>query len=362
VKNDNSKKEQSAKPGSYPEGCFVGLDIGDEYTHAAVISGGGVILLEDRIKTREPDVRRWLAAGPSALVALETGTHSRWMAKVARECGHQVIVANARELRLIYGGTNKHDRMDAKKLARMARVDPEVLKPIQHRGDREHSDLALIAARELLVSMRTDAINMVRGMVKSAGGRVSSCASESFTHWASEVLPEDLKNALAPILEQIDQLSERIGEYDERIEHLANTQYPQARLLTQIAGVGTLTAMTFLLSIGDPWRFQKSRDVGCYVGLRPKRDQSGKRDPRLGISKCGNSRLRRTLVTCAHYILGPHGPDSDLRRWGLKLAGTGKDTKKRAIVAVARKLAVLLHRLLTTGEEYQPLRNAGIAV
>jgi transposase len=361
VKNDNSKKEQSAKPGSYPEGCTVGLDIGDDYTHAAVLNGNGEVLLEDRIKTREPDVRRWLAAGPAALVALETGTHSRWMAKVARECGHQVIVANAREVRLIYAGTNKHDRLDAKKLARLARVDPELLKPIQHRGDQEHSDLALIAARELLVKMRSEAINMVRGMVKADGSRVTGCASESFTHWASPVLPESLKNALAPILEQIDQLSERIREYDERIEHLANTRYPQVALLKQVAGVGTLTAMTFLLTIGDPWRFQRSRDVGCYVGLRPKRDQSGQKDPQLGISKAGDSRLRRTLVNCAHYILGPFGPDCDLRRWGLKLAGPGKNAKKRAIVAVARKLAVLLHRLLTTGEEYQPLRNASIA-
>lgn len=261
----------------------------------------------------------------------------------------------------LYGGTNKNDRIDARKLARLARVDPELLKPIQHRGDREHCDLALITAREFLVSMRTDAINMVRGMVKADGGRVASCSSDSFTHWAGEVLPENLKNALAPILEQIDEVSERIREYDERIEHLANTQYPQTKLLTQITGVGTLTAMMFLLTIGDPWRFQRSRDVGCYLGLRPKRDQSGQWDPQLGMSRRGDSRLRKTLVTCAHYILGPHGPDSDLRRWGLKLAAPGKNAKKKAVVAVARKLAVLLHRLLTTGEEYRPLKNASLA-
>jgi transposase len=260
---------------------------------------------------------------------------------------------------LIYGATMKTDRIDAKKLARMARVDPELLKPIQHRGDQEHADLAVIGARELLVKMRTEAINMVRGSVKADGVRVAACASTSFTSWAAEVLPERLRNALAPILEQIDQFNERIQEYDERIEHLARTRYPQTELLTQVTGVGTLTAMTFLLTIGDPWRFERSRDVGCYLGLRPKRDQSGQRDPQLGISKTGDSRLRRTLVSCAHYILGPHGPDTDLRRWGLKLAGQGKNHKKRAIVAVARKLAVLLHRLLTTGEVYEPLRIAG---
>ncbi len=364
MKKHSSRKQQTAKPGTYPEGCTVGLDVSDEYTYAAVVNSKGELLTEDRFRTREPELRRWLMAGPAALVAMETGTHSRWMAKVARECGHQVLVANAREVRLIYAGTNKTDRMDAVKLARLARVDPELLKPIQHRGDQEHADLAVVAARELLVRMRADVINMVRGAIKSAGKRVGKCGSDCFTKQAAEVLPEELRNALAPMLEHLDGLSDRIEEYDERIEHLALTKYPQTALLTQISGVGILTAMTFVLTIGDPWRFERSRDVGCYVGLRPKRDQSGERDPRLGITKAGDSRLRRTLVNCAHYILGPFGPDTDLRRWGLRLAATGQQGgkgkgKKRAIAAVARKLAVLLHRLLTTGEEYEPLRNAG---
>jgi transposase len=350
-------KMQTAKPGAYPEGCTVGLDVGDEYTYAAVVNEKGELLIEDRFPTREPAVRRWLSAGASAVVALETGSHSRWMAKVARQCGHQVIVANARELRLIYAGTNKTDRVDAVKLARLARVDPALLKPIRHRGDQEHADLAVIGARELLVKMRSEAINLVRGTVKSNGSRVATCASTSFTRWAAEVLPEQLRNALAPIPEQIDELGDRIQEYDERIEHLALTRYPETALLKQVTGVGTLTALMFVLTIGDPARFERSRDVGCFVGLRPRRDQSGERDPRLGITKAGDSRLRRTLVNCAHYILGPFGTDCDLRRWGLKVAEGGN--KKKAIIAVARKLAVLLHRLWTTGEVYEPLRNAG---
>jgi transposase len=351
-------KRQTTKPGAYPEGCTIGLDVSDEYTYVAVVSETGELLIDDRFPTREPAVRRWLSAGASAVVALETGSHSRWIAKVARECGHRVIVANARELRLIYAGTNKTDRVDALKLARLARVDPELLKPIHHRGDREHADLAVIGARELLVKMRSEAINLVRGSVKSNGSRVAACASTSFTRWAAEVLPDELRNALAPMLEQIDELSGRIQEYDERIEHLALTRYPQTALLKQVTGVGTLTALTFLLTVGDPARFERSRDVGCFVGLRPRRDQSGERDPRLGITKAGDARLRRTLVHCAHYILGPFGPDCDLRRWGLKLA-QGGNNKKKAIIAVARKLAVLLHRLWTTGEVYEPLRNAG---
>lgn len=354
MRKHNNKRE-TAKSRLYPEGCTIGLDVSDDYTYAAVVGEGGELLREERFPTREPAVRRWLSAGPAAVVALETGTHSRWIAKVARECGHQVIVANARELRLIYAGTNKTDRVDAVKLARLARVDPALLKPIEHRDEQQHADLTVIGARELLVRMRTDAINLVRGTVKSSGGRVAKCASTSFTSWAAKAVPEHLRNALAPMLEQIDELSARIQEYDERIEHLALTEYPETALLKQVTGVGTLTALTFVLTIGDATRFERSRDVGCYVGLRPRRDQSGTRDPRLGITKAGDSRLRRTLVHCAHYILGPFGPDCDLRRWGLKLAAGSR--KKKAIIAVARKLAVLLHRLWATGDVYEPLRN-----
>ena len=161
-------KMQSAKPCAYSEGYTVGLDVSDEYTYAAVVNEKGELLIEDRFPARELAVRRWLSAGASAVVALETGSHSRWMARVARECSHQVIVANARELRLILAGTNKTDRVDALKLARLVRVDPALLKPIRHRGDREHADLAVIGAPELLVKMRSEAINLVRGAVKGS--------------------------------------------------------------------------------------------------------------------------------------------------------------------------------------------------
>jgi len=155
----------------------------------------------------------------------------------------------------------------------------------------------------------------------------------------------------------IDELSERIDEYDQVLEHVAEKRYPQTALLTQISGVGTLSAITFVLTIEDPHRFARSRDVGSYLGLRPKQQDSGDRSPQLRITKAGDQYLRKMLVSCAHYIIGPFGPDTDLRRWGLKLCERGgKNAKKRAVVAVARKLAVLLHRLWVTGEVYQPLR------
>ena len=352
---NNSKKLRDC-----PAGSTVGMDIGDRWTHVAVIDPEGEVVAEIRIASTEPEVRRCMSQVPAGVVAMEVGTHSRWMAKVVRDCGHRVLVANARELKLIYGGDNKHDRLDAMKLARLARVDWRLLKPIQHRPDDEQADLARIAVRESLVEMRSKAVNLIRGMVKAAGGRVSGCATENLVDKAKDQIPERLKGALAPILEQLEELNERIRECDEMIEHIARTKYPEVELMTQIHGVGWLTALTFRLTISDPTRFERSRDVGCYLGLRPKRNQSGEQDPDLGISKAGNERMRRLLVNCAHHIIGPFGVDSDLRRWGLKLAedSRGRGAKKRAVVAVARKLAVLMHRLWVSGEAYEPLRQS----
>jgi len=358
-----STKTQTAQRNlrHFPAGSTVGLDIGDRWTHAAVIGPDGELVAEERIASKEPEVRRWLSRLPAAVVALEVGTHSRWMAKVGRECGHTVLVANPRQLRLIYGSDNKHDRLDAQKLARLARVDWGLLKPVQHRPEQEQADLARIAVRESLVGMRTQAVNLVRGMVKAAGGRVVECAPEAFPEKAKDQIPEALRSGLAPMLEQIQELNERIRECEEMIEHVAREQYPEVKLLLQVDGVGWLTALTFRLTIADAQRFERSRDVGCYVGLRPRRDQSGEQDPQLGITKAGNVRLRRMLVNCAHYILGPFGADSDLRRWGLKLAeqSRARGAKQRAVVAVARKLAVLLQQLWVSGEVYEPLRHSG---
>jgi transposase len=356
-------KTQTAKSSKMlrdcPEGSTVGMDIGDRWTHVAVIGPDGELWAEARVPSQKEGVRRWLSQLPASVVAMEVGTHSRWMARVGRECGHEVLVANPRQLRLIYGDDNKHDRLDAEKLARLARVDWRLMKPITHRTDEEQADLARIAVREALVEMRTQAVNLVRGMVKAAGGRVAVCAPENFTEKAKDQIPEALGGALAPILEQIRELNDRIRECEEMIEHVARTKYPEVELLKQVPGVGWLTALAFRLTIGDARRFERSRDVGCYFGLRPKRDQSGERDPQLGITKAGNERMRRMLVNCAHYIIGPFGPDSDLRRWGLQLAeqSRARGAKQRAVVAVARKLGVLLHRLWVTGEVYEPLRR-----
>jgi transposase len=292
-------------------------------------------------------------------IAIEAGTHSPWVSRLLEECGHEVLVANPRRTRLIYANKRKTDEVDAENLARLARLDPKLLHPLEHRGEESQAHLAIIRSRQALVSTRTQLVNHVRGAVKSFGARLPKCPARSFHKRAAEHIPEALRPALGPILETIGSLTERIRDYERQLETISKESYPETELLRQIEGVGALTALTFVLTLEDPYRFERSRSVGACLGLVPANDQSGDRDPQRRISKEGDELLRKLLVGSAHYILGPFGSDSDLRRYGQKIASRGgKNAKKRAAVAVARKLCVLLHRLWVSAELYDPLYNA----
>jgi transposase len=296
---------------------------------------------------------------PHSRVALETGVHSPWLSRLLSELGHEVIVAHARNVRLIGESRRKDDRLDARTLARLARIDPQLLCPVKHRSRKAQADLTVIRARAGLVRARTALVNTARGLAKSYGERLRGCNVRNMNPEKAEGLSPELQAALEPLLAAIESLSERIGDYNERIETLAEQSYPEVALLKQVKGVGTLIALTFLLTLEDRHRFRKSRDVGCYLGLQPGRRNSGQSEPQMHISKEGDPYLRTLLVQGAQHILGPFGPDCDLRRWGLKLAERGgKNGKKRAIIATARKLAVLLHRLWVSGEVYEPFRNS----
>jgi transposase len=337
----------------------AGLDLGDRYSYLCLIdTQSGEVVEEGRLRTTPEALRRRFASEPSLRIAIETGTHSPWVSRVLEECGHEVLVANARKLRLIYANRRKTDEVDAENLARLARLDPKLLYPVTHRGEDSQAHMALIRSRQALVDCRTQLVNHVRGAVKAFGARLPKCPARSFHKRAKEHVPEALRPALEPVLEQIGSLTERIRQYDRKLETISEERYPETELLRQVEGVGPLTALTFVLTLEDPCRFEKSRSVGAYLGLVPARDQSGERDPQRRISKEGDEMLRRLLVSGVYYILGPFGSDSDLRRHGEKIASRGgKNAKKRAAVAVARKLAVLLHRLWVTGELYDPLHN-----
>jgi transposase len=337
----------------------AGLDLGDKYSYLCLLDQhSGEVIEEGRLRTTPEALKRRFASERPMRIAIEAGTHSPWVSRLLEECGHEALVANARKLRLIYSNKRKTDEVDAENLARLARVDPKLLYPLKHRGEESQAHMAIVRSREALVSARTQLVNHVRGAVKSFGARLPKCPAVRFHNKAPEHIPEALLPALGPILETIGSLTRRIRQYDRRLEAIAEEHYPETELLRQVEGVGPLTALTFVLTVEDPYRFEKSRSVGAYLGLVPARDQSGDRDPQRRISKEGDELLRRLLVSGAHYILGPFGSDSDLRRHGQKIATRGaKNSKKRAVVAVARKLAVLLHSLWISAEVYEPLRN-----
>jgi transposase len=337
----------------------IGLDLGDRNSWYCVVDEAGRIQLEQRVRTNAKALQEVFGAMPCSRIALEIGTHSPWISRMLSDLGHEVIVANARKVRLIGESRKKDDRMDAQTLARLARIDPELLYPVKHRSAKAQADLTLIRARAGLVRARTALVNTARGLAKSYGERLRGCNVRNMNAEKAEGLSPELQRALEPLLGCIESVSEQIREYNERIEDLAQESYPRTALLKQVKGVGTLIALTYMLTLEDPHRFRKSRDVGCYLGLQPGRRNSGKSEPQLHISKEGDPYLRTLLVQGAQHILGPFGIDCDLRRWGLRLAERGgKSGKKRAIVATARKLAVLLHHLWLSGEAYEPLHNS----
>jgi len=340
----------------------VGVDLGDQWSRYCILGLQGETFSEGSLQTRQAALAEFFQALPPARVVIEVGTHSPWVQEVITGEGHEVLVANPRLMDGSKRRKRKNDRIDAHKLARLGRVDPESLHPITHRSREVRQDLVLLRARDALVEARTQLINATRGLVKSLGTRLPRCSSESFGHNAEDGIPAEVREALLPLVQLADGMSACVQDYDRRVKELASEKYGHTKLLRQVKGVGPLTSLAYVLTLENPKRFIKSRDVGPYVGLVPKQEDSGESQPQLGISKAGDTMVRKLLVGSAQYILGPFGPDTDLRRYGLRLCERGgKNAKKRAAVAVARKLAVLLHRLWVSGEVYQPLGYASSA-
>jgi transposase len=339
----------------------IGLDLGDKKHTICVLNRTGDTVEERLITNNSEALKRLSQKYPKCRIAMEVGQHSPWTSRLLEALGHEVLVANARKLRAIYTSTRKSDQSDAYMIARLARVDPSLLHPIQHSTEEAQRDLLQVKLRDNLVRQRVDIISSIRFSLKSMGVRVASPNTNCFAKRCRTTLQAQDPALLAmcePSLRVIDELTKAIRDLDRRIEELCVESYPETEFLLQIAGVGPLTALTFVLTIGDPQRFESMRDVAPYLGLVPRRDQSGETDKQLGISKAGDAYLRRLLVSAAHYILGPFGPDCDLKRHGLQLAGRGgRGAKKKAVVAIARKLSVLMLTLWYNEDIYEPLRN-----
>lgn len=348
-----SKVVGPAESGKDKPAITVGLDLGDRYSRYCLLNQEGEVIEEGRIQSTEAAFRRHFEDEPRQRIALECGTHSPWVSRLLKTLGHQVIVANARKIPAITTSESKNDRNDAELLARFAAHDPKLLSPVRHRSLERQQDLNLIQARSTLVRARTMIVNALRGLVKSAGGRLPACSTESLPVRVRASIPPALTIVALPLLEQIALLNRQIDSMDEQIEKLA-VRYPEIRVLRTVPGVGPVVAAAYVLTLDRP-DAAGNRSAGAFLGLRPKQSQSGESDPQRRISKTGDRYLRSLLVQSAQYILGRFGPDSALRRWGLKLAaGGGKRGKKRAIVAVARKLAVLLHSMWCSGQHFQP--------
>jgi len=334
----------------------IGLDLGDQWGHFCELDGEGAVTARGRVCMAPDAFGRHFSSRAGCRIALESGTHSQWTARLLDELGLEVIVANPRRVQLITRNDKKSDVVDAELLARLARVDPQLLSPVEPRTEQIQADRVLLSTRDAVVRMRTLLVNHVRGSCKAFGVRLPKSSTKSFARKAVDLLPEVLRTTLEPQLAQIDTLSKQINAYDKQIEAVSAERYPITTHLRLIRGVGPITALAYVLAIGDPHRFSRSRKVGAYVGLVPRRDQSGARDPQLRITKAGDPLLRKLLLQCAHYILGPFGEDCDLRRWAEARVPPGdRAARKRALVAVARKLAVKMHRLWITGEIYDPL-------
>lgn len=337
----------------------VGIDLSDRKSRWCAVDRSGEVIAEGKVRTSKVGLAGVFSSfRKGTRVVIEEGTHAHWIARALTKMGLEVVVANPRQIPLIYKNHKKTDRVDARLLAQVGQFNIELLAPVEIRSEEIQRDLAMMKSRDAAIGARTKLINHVRGQVKSIGERLPSSSAHSFHKVASEHLPESL-SSLEPLVEMIEHLTGTIRGYDRQIEELCKTRYPQTAILMAIGGVGPVTALATVLVLADPERFGKSRDVGAYLGLVPARDDSGDQEPQKGISKAGDPFLRRLLVQAAHYVLGHFGGDCDLRRFGLQIAARGgKIAKRKAVVAVARKLVVLMHRLLVSSQAYDPFYNS----
>ena len=334
---------------------YIGIDLGDKTHEICLLDSKGDVLARRKIANHREALANLAKDYPLATCIMECGSHSPWISRYLESLGMNVLVANPRKLRAIYQSERKSDVRDAEMLARIGRLDPKLLHPIKHGSEESQHDLLVIKMRDMIVRSRVGIVNAIRFTLKSMGYRVKNSDTRRFHKTVLEQIPTSCHVVIEPLLEVLAGMTEKIKQLDKQIKQLTENKYPEAMRLQAITGVGPVTSLYYVLKIEDPNRFSRVRDVGSYLGLVPRRDQSGATDKQLRISKAGDSYLRRLLVSAAQYILGPFGKDSELRTYGLRLSERGGSrARKQAVVAVARKLAVLMASLWKSGNEYQP--------
>ena len=331
-----------------------GIDVHQKASEICVVGEDGEVMERTRVPTRREALKRYFGVQPRMRVVMEAGGSSQWVSRVIEECGHEVVVCAPRRVRMIAESTLKTDQIDAEVLARLGRIDHGFLGRVTHRGEEAQLLRANLTARSALVEARAKWINTVRGVLRGFGYRVSGGRSGTFhARCAKVLLPADLRAVIQPMLTQLEAVTEEIERLEEKLEEIA-TEIPVVQHLQEIPGVGLIVALYFVLSVDDPGRFRRSRDVGVFFGLRPCLRGSGDVRHYGRITREGDPEMRRLLVQAAHGMMNTRTP-CRLQRWAAELElrrGKGKAT-----VALARKIAVLMHHLWVTGESFQAFPN-----
>ena len=333
---------------------FAGLDVSMKETHVCVIDGEGVVILETRTPTEPKAIAAALARAPGCQrVVLETGRMAPTLFHGLEALGVPVICIESRQayLALKSLATHKTDRNDARGLAQLARTG--FFKPVHVKSLAAHAVRALILARKKLVGQRVTLENQIRGLAVVFGVRLPRGLSPAFAEQViggSEGVP-GLSAAMCGLLAARDAVLEAITAIDRDMRRLARASEACRRLMA-IPGVGQLTALAFVAAIDEPERFRRSRDVGAYLGLVPRRYQSGEVDYTGSISKCGDRRVRTLLYEAANVLLTRYRGKLALKDWALDIGR--RSTMRKARIALARRLAIIMHAMLRHGTEFNP--------
>ena len=338
----------------------IGMDLGNEKHAVCALDQAGKVLWRRDVANTPEALRPFFKENAGATVAMETGLCCRWISALAKSCGCEVLVGNARRLAAIWQSKQKNDENDALMLARLARADRELFHPVELRDDERHEMVQILELREVAVSQRTQAVNSVRGLCKALGVFIPKCDASCFHKVAKDAIPADRAWKFKPMIRHLKEIAATVRRYDAMLEKYARSHFKEeVELLQTIPSVGPVTSCAFVAHISDPRRFGSARDAGAYFGLTPGQDQSGDRDAPKRITKTGSTLMRHLLVTAANYILRESSPDTALKRHGERICERGgKVARRKAKTAVARKLAVTMLAMLKSGKPYDDVLAA----
>jgi len=342
--------------------CFAGLDVSLRSCALCVVDGKGKVLLERDLPCEVGDIAACLAGFPHpvARVGFEAGTMSQHLFHGLTGEGFDVVCMEARQVNAALSAMrNKTDRNDARGIAQVLRTG--WFSPVHMKSREAHGQRALLSARKALLNKMIDLANEVRGLLKVFGLRLpKSVKHGSFDGIVRPMIEADdvLAHALVPLLDARLGLYQHFLELDRRVKRAASRDEVCMRMMT-VPGVGPIAALTFKAAVDDPARFKRSRTVAAHFGLTPRRYQSGEHDNPGHISRAGDRDVRATLYAAANALLMRTMAGSQIKSWGMRLMRT--KGRRRAVVAVARKLAVLLHRMWADGTEFRPENVEGMA-